>query len=329
MRIHWIVPLMLVLGLLLPIQAQTLDTLTPVSRVRIFPLLPIDLQSQDLRVLDVATADSDLYFLIGDAFGRPASPNVILRLREDGTHSLVTLPGGGARSLSVDAARNVHALLLPQSRDSEPRMVRCDASLGNCSTTAFPDEGRHIWARHSARGHVVELSVSGALYLDGVQVMTPAVPANRAEPSRLLSAPSGCCVMRLNQVSGALTVIDPSRPSGHVSAVIQGEQFQAALAANRNAWDAMPRNSNSSGMAIYAAAASASGDIFLALSPYNVYTGATIVQVSEDGATKRALRCGLPENDTGKDVIVPGHIGVSGSRLVLVSLTGDLLTYKL
>lgn len=324
MYIRCLISAVLALGLSMTAQAENADRLTLISRTNVLTLLPVGLQTPDLRVLDVAVAEDDIYFLLGDGSGRPKHPNAIFRLRGDGTHNVASLPEGRMRGLSVDAALNVHALLLPQSRHTEPKMVRCDAALSACTTTVFADGGRQVWTRRPIQGHVAELSIDGALYMDGARVLVAG-----SEPSRLLATPDGTRLMRLDQASGTLTVIEPSQPSARLVTTINGAEFQAATAANRAARAKLPSNSNSVGLTIYAAAAGKDGHLFLALSPYNRFAGATIIQAAQDGTTQRTIHCSLPKDDTGKDVITPAHLGVSGNRLFLVSWTGDLLTYRL
>lgn len=324
MSIRWLIPAILALGLSMTAQAENVDQLVPVSRSNVLTLLPIGLQSPNLQVLDVAVAGDDVYFLLGDGSGRLSKVNAIFRLRGDGTQNVTSLPEGQVRDLSVDAALNVHALLLPQTRRSEPKMVRCDAALSACTTTAFADGGRQVWARRPIQGHVAELSIDGALYMDGARVLVAG-----SEPSRLLSTPDGTRLMRLDQASGTLTVIEPSQPSARLVTTINGAEFQAATAANRAARANLPPNPNSGGLTIYAAATANDGRLFLALSPFNRFAGATIIQTTPDGTTERTIHCSLPKDDAGTDVITPVHVGVSGSRLFLISPGGDLLTYNL
>ncbi len=329
MHIRWLIFTALTLGLLLPARAENTEQLAPASQTNILSLLPASLQNPELRVLDAVVAADDVYLLLGDPVGRPGLPSAILRLRGDGVPSIASLPEGQPRDLSVDANANVHVLVIPQSRTAEPAIIRCDPSLSACAATPLAKDGRQIWSRRSVAGHVAELSLDGALYLDGAPLLAPASGPGRIVPNRLLAAPGGSRVMRLNQATGTLTVIDPLWPSERLDVVIQGAGFQAALEANHAAAARLLPNASSIAMTIYAAAPAEDGGLFLALSPYNRYAGATILQTTADGRTQRTIRCALPNDPSGEPTATPAYIGVSGNRLYLVSPMGDLLTYRL
>jgi hypothetical protein len=131
-----------------------------------------------------------------------------------------------------------------------------------------------------------------------------------------------------------LTILDPARSSSSASRELGGEGIEEALEANRKAAAMLPvtnpsGNSNSSPISVYAAALSRDGTVYAALSPFNRFEGPLVVQFDKDGTPVRTLRCQLPKDPTGKEVITPAHIGVSGDRLLLVSGKGDVLTYGL
>ncbi len=312
------------------VQAETTGRLTPVSQQNVLNLLPAGLRTPEQRVLDVAVAGDDLYFLVGLPAARPESAGVLLRLGSDGTPSTKLLPPGEVRSLSVDAESSVLALILPARRGADAQIVRCHPSLLSCSATPFADGGRQIWARRSSAGHVVDLSFDGALYVDGTSLLAAprALPAP-PEPTRLLSTPGDPRVVLLNQASGALSVIDPAQPSQLQSANIHGTAIDAAKERDRGMRASLPAQPGSGGLTIYAATLGEGGKLFTALSPYNVYDGALILETSLDGTAQRTIRCTLPGEGMDKAAISPAHIAVGGNKLILVSGNGEMLTYPL
>lgn len=312
------------------VQAETAGRLTPVSQQNVLDLLPTGLRAPEQRVLDVAVAGDSIYFLVGLPYSRPENAAAILRVGSDGSRDAMLLPPGEVRSLSVDAESNVHALMLPDRRGAEPKMLACLPSLVSCTAATFADGGRQIWARQSKAGHLVELSFDGALFVDGERLLAaPRALPEAPEPTRLLAAPGQTRTVYLNQVSGALSVIDPTQPSRLQSANIRGVAIEAAKGRDRVMRAGLPAQSGSGGLTIYAAALGADGSLFVALSPYNQNDGALIIQTSLDGTTQRAVHCALPKDQAGDRAISPAHIGVSGNNLVLISGYGDVLTYRL
>ncbi|MCZ2155854.1 MAG: hypothetical protein LC114_18455 [Bryobacterales bacterium] len=330
MRLRGLVFSVLAAVCIVSAHAETDGRLTPISQQNVLELLPAGLRAPEQKVLDTAIAGDNLYFLIGLPYTRPESASVILRLGNDGSHDAILLPPGEVRDLSTDAASNVEALMLPSRRGVEPRMVSCRPSLVSCTTTPFPDTGRTIWARRAKAGHVAELSLDGTLFVDGTKLL-PAPTAQRAalEPTRLLSTPGATEVVFLNQATGAVSVVDPSQPHQLRSTAIQGTATEAAKQRNREARATLPASGGSVGMLIYAAALNEDGSLFAALSPYNRFDGALIVETSLDGNTRRTIRCTLPATEDGRERITPSHIAVSGPHLVLVSANGELLRYAI
>lgn len=312
------------------VQAETAGRLTPVSQQNVLDLLPTGLRVPEQQVLDAVVAGDSIYFLVGLPYFRPENATAILRVGSDGSRDAMLLPPGEVRSLSVDAESNVHALMLPDRRGAEPKMLTCLPSLLSCNAVPFADGGRQIWARQSQAGHLVELSFDGALFVDGEKLLAaPRALPEAPEPTRLLAAPGQTRTVYLNQVSGALSVIDPTQPSHLQSARIRGTEMEVAAELDRNLRAGLPSEGRAKGLTIYAAALGADGSLFVALSPYNQNDGALIIQTSLDGTTQRAVRCALPRDKAGDRAISPVHIGVSGSNLVLISGYGDVLTYRL
>lgn len=314
---------------ILAVHAEITGTLAPVSQENVLELLPTGLRAAEHRVLDAAVADDNTYFLVGLPYPRSGSAGVLLRVGSDGSHDAKLLPPGEVRSLGVDAELNVQVLMLPERRGADPKMVTCFASLISCSVAPFADENRHVWTRLSRGDHAVELSFDGALFVDGRKLLAAPRAFPAIEPTRLLSMPGDARAVYLNQASGALAVLDPARPSSLQSTNIRGKEFEAVKEQDHTTRAGMPVEGRSGGLAIYAATLSPDGRLFLALSPYNEFDGALVIEASLSGATQRAVRCALPKNQSGERAIHPVHIGVRGNHLILVSGFGDVLTYTL
>ena len=84
---------------------------------------------------------------------------------------------------------------------------------------------------------------------------------------------------------------------------------------------------------VFAADANSSGDIFVAISPYVVSQGASVLQFGPDGSLKARMRCVLPKSpDLVTDRIKDGHfsvtyLAVKNHRLFLISRSQKQAVY--
>ncbi len=147
-------------------------------------------------------------------------------------------------------------------------------------------------------------------------------------PHRLVQPLKGRALL-IDRVDGRCLKVD-LKSGLSATARINSQDLDSAVDAYAAIQHNAPAGSRvAQGLAVTSSAADEQGNVYLALSPYSVAGGATVLQIGPDFAVRRSFRCQIAWGTDATKAITPSYLGVNGQELFFVSSNGDVGVFLL